>query len=311
MPEWLVERNRSFLQHDNSTAEMFMRGMELGLNQKLRNQQMQIQQRTALMEFQKDQAQKERFLLDSREKMLELDDMVAIRNAQSEYVGGNRNINPSLSTYTGNKVWQTWKSGFDLEATETEELNAFNQAVAKLDGYGAASVRSIGPWEKGGILPEHYNALGAAQKIQREELLKSKSETRIIEEGGNRYLQNIATGSIHPIPRDFTQGSPVIPLTDEEGRVLGHGVMNSRGGITQLRQPAAAKRHALQSTLDRAEADLAAAKVDPTRKIELPGLLEKVKSLKKSIGEDEQQPSAVAPSRGNILRYDPVTDTLK
>lgn len=132
--------------------------------------------------------------------------------------------------------------------------------------------------------------------------------TEVIEVDGQKYLRNLSTGGLHPVPRNFSGNTPVLPLVDETGKVLGYGIPNSRGGITQLRS-SEGKRHPLQLTLDRAEAELAAARV--SAKYKVPSLEAKVAALKRKIAEDQGQ--AVAPSTPstNTLRYDPATKTFR
>lgn len=50
------------------------------------------------------------------------------------------------------------------------------------------------------------------------------------------YLRSAKTGALHKLPQDWTEQNPVVPLKDDEGNILGYGVRNASGGITQLRQ---------------------------------------------------------------------------
>lgn len=314
LPPWLVERQH-FLQRDTSgsTSETILRGMELGMRNRQQQQQLAIQTRSALMQLQLDQVKKEQYLLDTQEKMLELDDIATIRKAQHAYVHGDRKVAPELSTWQGNRIWSTWKSSHDLETTETAELNTFNEAVAKLDGYGIAAVRAMGDWEKGSIRPEHYQILGNEQQRVREQVLKSKAATQIVEIDGQKYIQNLSTGGLHVVPKNFSEGAPAIPIETEDGQVLGYALQNSRGGLTQLRAPGG-KRHPLQNKLDGLIAELAGEEA-AGRTVKPKQLRAEIEALKKVIAADQpiapSQPSASTNAPAGVLRYDPATRTFK
>lgn len=311
LPQYMLERQRSWLDRDNSTAEIMMRGIQAGVQNRLAAQDQELRRQRQLLDFQTFQADRENRMLTTLEKRAEIADMVKMRHAQVKYAQGDRTAAPELTTWQGNRTWSLWKSNHDLESTEAAEFTTFQEQLSKLDGFGIAAVRSVGQFGKGGITPAHYEKLGTEQKRVREDLLRTKSETRVVEVEGQKYLQNLSTGGLHSIPKDWQgEGVPALPIVDEEGNVVAHGVQNSRGGVTVLRQ-VQQKRHALQSTLQRAEAELAAAKVDPVRSGELPGLLEKVKSLKKSIANDEPAPKSAPTTPGNTFRYDPLNDTFK
>lgn len=304
VPAWLQKRQESFIDNrPKNTAEIVMRGFELGLRQ----QDQALRERNALMEFQKDQFQKERYMLETKEKMMEMDDLRLIANARQEYMHGNTSINPPLNTYNGQRIWHTWKSNQSVEIRRAQELVTFNEQVSKLDGFGIAAVRAVGDWTENGIQPTHYEKLGHEQKRVRSEALKARYGVEEITVGDQRYIKT-PTGGLHLVPQTHQGPVPATPIVDDQGNVLGYGFQGSRG--FERLPPVRVTRHQLQSTLDRAEADFAAAKVDPARRTELPALFEKVKSLKKSI-EAEQQPQPLAPSRVPMLRYNSTTDTLR
>lgn len=312
LPQYMLERQRSWLQPDNSTSQIILQTMEMQARNRLQSNEQELRRQSQMLEFQKFQSEQEDRMLTTLEKRAVLADTLKMRHAQVKYAQGDRTAVPELTTWQGNRNWALWKSHHDLEATEVAEFTTFQEQLSKLDGFGIAAVRSVGQFGKGSITPAHYVKLGSEQKRVREELLRSKSETRVVEVEGQKYLQNLSTGGLHSIPKDWQgEGVPALPIVDEEGNVVAHGVQNSRGGVTVLRQ-VQQKRHSLQSTLQRAEAELAAARVDSARKDELPGLLEKIKSLKKSIATDGLQQAPAAPAASdNYLRYDPLTDTLK
>lgn len=315
LPDWLQEKAKSsFLQRDNSsTADTILKGMELGMRNRHFQQQQAIQTRSALMQFQMHQMKREQFLLDSQEKMLELDDLATIRKSQHEYVGGNRKVAPELTTYNGNRIWALWKSSHDLETNETAELTTFTEAVSRLDGFGMSAVRSVGQWGKGGITPQHYEALGREQRRVRDEVLKAKHGTEVLEIDGQKYIRNLSTGGLHAVPKSYADGAPAIPIETEDGQVLGYALQNSRGGLTQLRAPGG-KRHPLQNKLDGLKAELAgeeAAKHDFKAK----QLRAEINALEKAIAAEQpiapSQPAVSTNAPAVRLRYDPATRTFK
>lgn len=311
LPQYMLERQRSWLQPDNSVSQIILQTMEMQARNRLQSNEQELRKQRMMLEVQQFQAGEEMRFLETLEKRAGTADMVATRHAQMKYAQGDRSVVPELKTWQGNRNWALWKSHHDLEATEVAEFTTFQEQLSKLDGFGISAVRSVGQFGKGSITPTHYEKLGTEQRRLREELLKSKSETRVVDIEGTKFLQNISTGGLHSIPKDWSEGVPALPIVDEEGNVVAHGVQNSRGGVTVLRQ-VQQKRHSLQSTLQRAEAELAAAKVDSARKDDLPGLLEKVKSLKKSIAADGlQQAPAAQGTQGAPFRYDPISDTLR
>jgi hypothetical protein len=308
VPMFLQKRQESFLPRERNTAAIVMRGFELGMRQ----QEQALAERNALMKFQKDQFEKERYLLDTEEKMMEMDDLRTIRKAQQEYMHGNPKVAPPLVTYNGNRVWNAWKSSQELEIRQNTELNTFNEQVSKLDGFGIASVRSVGDWMKDGIQPAHYQKLGLEQTRVRDEALKAKYGTEVIEVDGQKYIRNRSTGALHAVPKDWSEGAPAVPIVDDDGNVLGYGLQNSRGGITQLRQPGT-KRHFLQNKLDGLKSEMAGEEA-AKHTLKAKQLQAEIAALEKTIAAEQAPSQSVrpnTPSVGDVLRYDPATRTFK
>lgn len=306
-PEWLLQDKWHREQRSLAVGNQTLQAMELGANISHRNREMLMRASDQVIAHQSHKAQTALHILDASLKQAEVSDLVAIKAAQLEYVNGNKDVVPQVSTYKGQRTWHDWTLNFDAEQGEAEEWEGFIADYNKLDGFAKSKVRAASPeWppRKGGISPTTYEALGSEQKRIREEMFAAKSQYREIEINGQKFLQSMATGGIRNVPKEWGSTVEAVDVLDTEGNLLTRALPNSSGGLTQIRQPGA-KRHSLQDTLDKAQADLKSAQVDPARKTELPGLLEKIKSLKKSI--DADAPASALPPPVPVRQYNPAT----
>lgn len=311
MPEWLQERAASSWRGDPSVARDIQAGFQLGAQMAAEKRRFALQATQAVVENKWRDAQTTSMLLQNAERAAEAEDMQFIQLAQREYTRGNREVEPALKSVQGHRLWATWKARFDAEQSDTFEYADFLKAYSALDGYGKSAVRAMGEIKRGQIFPEHYQILGNEQTRMREDLLKSRYGTETIEVDGQKYIRNRSTGGLHAVPKDWSEGAPAVPIIDDDGNVLGYGLQNSRGGITQLRQPGA-KRHPLQNKLDGLKADLAGEEA-AKHTIKARQLKAEIDVLEKTIAA-EQTPSPSQPSAapiGQILRYDPATRTFK
>lgn len=306
-PDWLLQDKWHREQRSLAVGNQALQAIELGANIAHRNREMLMRASDQVVSHQAHKVQTQLHVLDGALKQAELNDGLAIKAAQLEYVNGNKDVVPQVSTYKMQQLWQDWTLNFDAEAGEREEWSGFIADYNKLDGFAKSKVRAASPeWppRRGGISPTTYEALGAEQKRIREEMFAAKSQYREIEINGQKFLQSMATGGIRNVPKEWGSTVEAISVIDAAGNVISQALPTAGGGLTQIRQPGA-KRHSLQDTLDKAQADLKSAQVDPARKTELPGLLEKIKSLKKSI--DADAPDAALPPPVKVRQYNPAT----
>lgn len=310
MPVWLQERAAASWRGDPSVGQTMMQGFQLGAQQAAEKRRFALQATQAVVENKWREAQTTSMLLQNAERAAEAEDMQFIQLAQREYTHGNREIEPGLKSVQGHRTWATWKARFDAEQSDTFEYADFLKSYSALDGYGKSAVRAMGAIERGAILPEHYQILGNEQTRMREDALKLRYGTETIEVDGQKYIRNRSTGGLHAVPKDWSEGAPAVPIVDDDGTVLGYGLQNSRGGITQLRQPGA-KRHPMQNKLDGLKADAEGAKA--SKSFKLSGLLAEIATLEKLIAED-QKPAVTQPRKGTNeveVIYDPATRTFR
>jgi hypothetical protein len=307
MPQWLQERAVAPWRGDPSVSHDIQAGAAIAQ----RNRQLAIQQTTALVENRQRDAHTTSLLLSNAEKAAEAEDMQWIQLAQRDYTHGNKEIEPALKSVQGQRLWATWKARFDAEQSDTFEYADFLKSYSALDGYGKAAVRAIGDLNKGDIKPEHYQILGNEQARIRDDALKSRYGTTTIEVDGVKYLRT-ATGALHAVPKDWSEGAPAVPIVDDDGNVLGYGLQNSRGGITQLRQPGT-KRHPLQNKLDGLKSEMAGEEA-AKHTLKAKQLQAEIAALEKTIAAEQAPSQSVrpnTPSVGDVLRYDPATRTFK
>lgn len=132
----------------------------------------------------------------------------------------------------------------EIGSAKTAAQKGYSDKIKELDAMGILRVTNEIDANDGKITPE------VATMIDTEtaRIKGSMADIRVLDEmgepftkGGERkpmFLQSLKTGALHKLPAEWS--GDAVPLTDVEGNVLGYGVRNASGGITQLRQQAAA-----------------------------------------------------------------------
>lgn len=323
-PLWMLQKRAQDQEAAFKVGDQALRAIEIGSNNAYRNKQVMLQASNAALEHKQLEAQTEAAVLRNMETAMEIEDARQLQVATQAYANGNFDVTPNLRTYKGVGAWQKFKTTVDTGRAEAMEFNSFMESFNKLDGVGRANVRDIGwPIEQTGITRRHYETMSAEQARTRDELLKSKYGTETISVDGQKYLRT-ATGALHAVPPSYEDGAPAIPIVDDDGNVLAHGLRNSRGGLSLLRPPGG-RRHPLQNKLDGLKAEAEGAKVSASaiERKKLPSLQAEIATLEKLITEDQaaatRQPSistnAPAATGTNSplrrLRYDSNTGLVR
>lgn len=118
----------------------------------------------------------------------------------------------------------------------------YNDKLKTLDATGLLKVQQLLNVNQGEITPEIAQVIDA----ETTRMQGTMADIQVLDEMGEpfvkggenkpAFLRSTKTGALHKLPQDWTENNPVVPLKDDEGNILGYGVRNSSGGITQLRQ---------------------------------------------------------------------------
>ncbi len=136
------------------------------------------------------------------------------------------------------KAYATTERGSQVMAVQ----KSYNDKIKGLDAMGTLRVQQLLDASDGTITPEIATLIDAEQA----RLQTTSADIQVLDEMGQpfvkggetkpAFLRSTKTGALHRLPQDWTSDNPVIPLKDEEDNILGYGVRNASGGITQLRE---------------------------------------------------------------------------
>lgn len=118
----------------------------------------------------------------------------------------------------------------------------YSDKLKDLDAMGLLKVQQALGETKGVITP----AIATMIDAETVRISGTMADLQVLDEtgelfvkgGDNRpaFIRSTKTGALHRLPQDWTDQNPVVPLKDADDNILGYGVRNASGGITQLRQ---------------------------------------------------------------------------
>lgn len=246
MPEWMARKN--FLSGDAGVSRDIQSGMQIGLQQQQlhqRNrefaaaQEMRVSQLRSIEAYR--EAQINTLLMKQRQIEAESTDTAKI----TAWMRDPRQPPPTdLQTPKGLRAVKDVQDAFattEIGNAQAAARKGYADKIKDLDAMGTLRVTSEMDKANGQITPEVATLIDAETL----RIKGSMANVRVLDEFGElyvkgsdrkpAYLQNPTSGALHKLPNDYSEQNPVIPL-EVDGKVIGYGVRNASGGITQLRE---------------------------------------------------------------------------
>lgn len=117
---------------------------------------------------------------------------------------------------------------------------SYNDQLKDLDAMGLLKVQQALSETEGVITP----AIATIIDTEKARIQTSSANLRVLDDQGQPFEQGGTTkpafiqtpgGALHRLPQDYTTDNPVVPL-EIDGKIVGYGIRNASGGITQLRE---------------------------------------------------------------------------
>lgn len=138
------------------------------------------------------------------------------------------------------KIFAATETGNHFTAVQ----KGYTDKIKDLDAVSTLRVQQLLEGSEGKITPE----IAALIDTETARIKTATADIQILDEMGEPFvkggenkpvfLRSTKTGALHKLPTEWT--GEAIPLTDVDNNVIGYGVRNASGGITQLRQEKAA-----------------------------------------------------------------------
>lgn len=237
MPQWMIEKNfsspRDSVSHDLQTGyQLGQRNREMELREQY--QQSQLRSLEAYRETQINS-----LLMRQQQMQYEQEDAAAVtawmRDPSQPPPAGLKTPKAIASVAAVQKTYAATQRQGIFGAVQ----KSYNDQLKNLDAMGLLKVQQALSQTEGVITPEIATIIDAEQA----RLKLSSQDIQVLDEMGEPYvkggenkpafLRSTKTGALHKLPQDWS--GEAIPLTDVDNNVIGYGVRNASGGITQLR----------------------------------------------------------------------------
>lgn len=246
MPDWMVDKGP----FNNSVSHDLQTGFQLGQ----RNRQLEQQQREseALQQFRASQLRSQEAYRQTaintqlmRQQQIEAEQTDAA--LVTKWMQDPRQPPPTgLRTPKGLsavKQVQDIYANTEVGNARSAAQKGYADQIKGLDAMGILRVTTAMDEANGAITPQVATLIDT--EVAR--MQATTADLQVIDEMGQLYLKggenkpayirSVNSPSLHRLPQDWSaETNPVVPLKDDDGNVLGYGVRNASGGITQLRQ---------------------------------------------------------------------------
>lgn len=239
MPEWMVRKN--FLSGDGGASRDIQFGMQMGQ----RNREFAAAQelRASVLRSQEAYKQTQINTMLMRQKQMEAEQTDAA--LVTEWMKDPRQPPPSgLRTPKGLQAVTQVQKAFDeteIGSKFAAVRKAYTDKIKDLDAVAALKVQQLLNVNQGEITPE----IAAIIDTETARVQGTTADIQVLDEMGEpfvkggenkpAFLRSLKTGALHKLPQDWSEQNPVVPL-EIDGKVIGYGIRNASGGITQLRE---------------------------------------------------------------------------
>lgn len=241
MPQWMIERNFA---HSDSVSRDLQTGYQLGQ----RNREMELREQYQQSQLRSLEAYRQTqinsLLMRQQQMQYEQEDAAAVtawmRDPSQPPPAGLKTPKALTAVTAVQKVYAATQRQGIFGAVQ----KSYNDQLKDLDAMGLLKVQQALD-ESGGVITPAIATIIDAEKAR---LQMSSADIQVLDETGQpfvrggeakpAFLRSTKTGALHRLPQDWTEANPVVPLKDDEGNVLGYGIRNASGGITQLRRQA-------------------------------------------------------------------------
>lgn len=247
MPEWMIRKN--LFSDDKGIVQDLQRGMQIQQNQQQINQrerEFQAAQELRTSQLRSLVATREAQINTQLMRQKQLEAEATDAAIVSAWMRDPRQPPPEgLQTPKGLKAVKDVQTVFaqsEIGSKFAAADKAFADQIKDLDAMGALRVRDAMDASNGRITPEIAHLID----LERARMQGASADIQILDETGEAFvkgsdrkpafLRSTRTGALHRLPQDWSDQNPVVPLKDEQDKIIGYGVRNASGGITQLRE---------------------------------------------------------------------------
>lgn len=238
LPAWMVQKN--FTAPSDSVSRDLQTGYQLGQ----RNREMELREQYQASQLRSLEAYRQTQInsLLMRQSQIEAEQTDAA--IVTEWMKDPRQPPPTgLRTPKGlqavaqvQKVFAATETGNHFTAVQ----KGYTDKIKDLPAVATLQVQQLLESSDGKITPEIATLIDA----ETAKVKSTMADLQVLDELGQPFVKGgdtkpafirSATGALHRLPQDWSETNPVVPL-EIDGKVVGYGIRNASGGITQLRE---------------------------------------------------------------------------